>query len=64
MLEAKKQQLLASLEQIRMRCLQLEQELTQRRAQEQQMIGAIILCDELLGAEKGEQAKGEQLTTE
>lgn len=48
MLEAKKQQLLASLEQIRVRIGQLSQELAQRQAQEQQVIGALIVVDELI----------------
>ena len=48
MLEAKKQQLLASLEQIRVRVSQLSQELAQRQAQEQQVIGALIVVDELM----------------
>lgn len=51
MLEAKKQQLLASLEQIRVRISQLSQELAQRQAQEQQVIGALVVVDELM-AEK------------
>jgi hypothetical protein len=52
MFEAKKQQLLASLEQIRVRIGQISQELARLQAQEQQVIGALMLCDELM-AEQG-----------
>lgn len=47
-LRDKKQQLLASLEQIRIRLQQLQTELTQRQAQEQQCLGALMLLDELM----------------
>lgn len=59
MLEAKKQQLLASLEQIRVRVSQLSQELAQRQAQEQQIIGAIMLCDELMAEQQAAPASEE-----
>jgi len=57
MLEAKKQQLLASLEQIRVRVSQLSQELAQRQAQEQQIIGAIMLCDELMAEQNSDNSE-------
>lgn len=47
-LQNKKQQLLTSLEQIRTRQRQLQEELNQRQAQEQQVIGALMLIDDLL----------------
>lgn len=47
-LPEKKQQLLASLEQIRIRLQQLQTELAQRQAQEQQCLGALMLLDELM----------------
>jgi len=46
-LQDKQQQLLASLEQIRIRLQQLQTELAQRQAQEQQTLGALMLIDEL-----------------
>lgn len=46
-LQDKKQQLLASLEQLRIRIQQLQAELGQRQAQEQQALGALMLIDEL-----------------
>ena len=51
-LQDKKQQLLASLEQLRIRQQQLQTELTQREAQEQQTIGALMLLEELMQEEK------------
>ena len=47
-LQAKKRQLIDSLVQIRARVSQLEEELAHRRTQEQQTIGAVMLCDELI----------------
>ena len=63
MLEAKKQQLLASLEQIRVRVSQLSQELAQRQAQEQQVIGALIVVDELIEEVKATSNSGESANT-
>lgn len=51
-LQAKKDNLLASLGQVRERIGQLNQELQQRLAQEQQVLGAIMLCDELIAEQK------------
>lgn len=53
-LQNKKQQLLTSLEQIRARLRQLQEEMVQRQAQEQQVIGALMLLDELLAGEQHE----------
>lgn len=58
-LQAKKQNLLATLGNVRERLAQLNQELQQRAAQEQQVLGALMLCDELIseavdGAKQGE----------
>lgn len=52
-LEGKKQTILASLEQLRIRIQQLQAELAQRQMQEQQVIGALMLVDELLASEEG-----------
>jgi hypothetical protein len=46
-LQDKKQQILAGLEQIRIRLQQLQAELAARQAQEQQALGALMLIDEL-----------------
>lgn len=58
-LEAKKQNLLATLGNVRERIGQLNQELAQRQAQENQVLGALMLCDELMAenSENSEQQK-------
>lgn len=53
-LQGKKERLLVSLEQIRIRLQQLQTELGQRQAQEQQVLGAIMLVDELMAEETAE----------
>lgn len=50
-LEDKKRELLTSLEQLRIRIQQLQTELAQRQAHEQQHLGALMLIDELLEAD-------------
>lgn len=47
-LQAKKQNLLTTLGNVRERIGQLNQELQQRLAMEQQILGAVMLCDELV----------------
>jgi len=51
-LQDKKQQILAGLEQIRIRLQQLQAELAARQAQEQQALGALMLIDELQAEEE------------
>jgi hypothetical protein len=47
-LQERKQRILASLEQIRIRLQQLRAELEAREDQEQQALGALMLIDELM----------------
>lgn len=56
-LQAKKQNLLTTLGNVRERIGQLNQELQQRAAQEQQIMGALMLCDELISEAVDEQQK-------
>lgn len=58
-LEAKKQNLLSNLEQLRTRIAQLNQELQQRAAQEQQTLGALMIIEELAAEVAGD---GQQKT--
>lgn len=59
-LQDKKKELLDTLTNVRQRLAQLNQELQQRAAQEQQVLGALMLCDELLNSEPiKEPASGE-----
>ncbi len=46
--QERKDQLLANLEQIRIRLQQLRSERKARKAQEQQVLGALMLIDELM----------------
>lgn len=52
-LQVKREQLLAALEQTQVRIKQLQGELRQRQAEEQQIVGALMLCAELLAAQDG-----------
>lgn len=57
----KRNELLHGLEQVRSRVRQLEAELEQCQAQEQRLVGAIMLCEEGLAAQaKEDQAKEDE----
>lgn len=61
-LEAKKQNLLTTLGNVRERLAQLNQELQERLAHEQQVLGALMLCDELI-SEAADGAKQDEAET-